>query len=106
MSLAKVYEKMEQRHRVKAILGPAPVATLAESPRPHPAPWELLTHPPDPHKRLTDYLDAWAGMDEAAWLEANVKALYDDIMDIFQEYPEAEAWYREWRAAHPEARLC
>jgi hypothetical protein len=80
-----------------------PVA-LADSPAPDP--WELLSHSSDPHERLTRYLDAWAAMDEAAWPEANVKSLYDDIMDIFREYPEAVAWFREWRAAHPEARLC
>jgi hypothetical protein len=60
----------------------------------------------DPKARLWDLLDTWAGMDETTWPEANVKALYDDIMDIFGEYPEADGWFREWRAAHPEARLC
>ena len=82
-----------------------PVATVADppraTPRPDPAPWELLAHPADPRERLTAYLDAWAGMDEAAWPEANVKALYEDIMDIFRDHPEAEGWYRDWRAAHP-----
>jgi hypothetical protein len=43
-------------------------------------------------------------MDEATWPEANVKALYEDIMDIFREYPAAETWFAEWRAAHPGAR--
>lgn len=84
-------------------------ATLADppraTPRPDPAPWDLLIHPPDPRERLTEYLDAWAGMDEAAWPEANVNALYEDIIDIFRDYPEADRWYQEWRAAHPEARL-
>jgi hypothetical protein len=69
------------------------------------AAWELLTRPSDPRERLTGFLDAWAGMDEAAWPEANVKALYEDIMDIFQDHPEADRWYREWRQAHPEAKL-
>jgi len=78
-------------------------AAVAEHPAP--APWELLPHHSDPKERLFGYLDAWATMDEAAWPEANVKALYDDIMDIFQEHPEAEKWYREWRAAHPEVKL-
>ncbi len=68
------------------------------------APWAQLTHPQDPRERLTGYLDAWASMNEAEWPQANVKALYDDILDIFRDYPEAEAWYRAWRAAHPEAR--
>jgi len=45
-------------------------------------------------------------MDEATWPEANVKAMYDDIMDIFTAHPEAESWFRTWRTAHPEARLC
>ncbi len=50
-------------------------------------------------------MDTWTGMDEAAWPEANVKALYEDIMDIFGEYQEADAWFREWRKAHPEGKL-
>jgi len=71
-----------------------------------PAPRGLLTHPEDPRERLTEYLDAWAGMDEAAWPEANVKALFDDIMDIFREHSEAGTWFEQWRAGHPEAKLC
>jgi len=86
MSLAKVYEQMGS----VAVAGPGP--------------WNLLTHPPNPRERLTGYLDAWAGMDEAAWPEANVEALKEDIMDIFREHPEAEGWYQEWRAAHPKSR--
>ncbi len=70
------------------------------------ATWELLAHPLGPRERLTAYLNAWANMDESAWLEANVRALYEDIMDIFREHPESEVWYREWRATHPEARVC
>ncbi len=70
-----------------------------------PAPWELIAHPADPRARLIGYLEAWASMDEAVWREANIRALYDDIMDIFREYPEAETWFNEWRAAHQEARL-
>lgn len=50
-------------------------------------------------------LDLWAGMDESPWSEANVTALKDDIMDLFRDHPEANAWFREWRAAHPTARL-
>lgn len=57
-----------------------------------------------PRGRLWVLLSTWAGMDEAVWSEANVRALYDDIMDLFRDYREANAWFREWRAAHPEAR--
>jgi hypothetical protein len=70
-----------------------------------PAPWELLTRPQDPRDRLAEYLGTWATMDEAAWPEANVRALYDDIMDLFRDHPEADAWFRRWRAAHSEVRL-
>ncbi len=93
---------LNRTHEARAV-------TLADPPkpetRPDPLTWEALSHPTDPRECLTGYLDAWAGMDEAAWPEANVKALYDDIMDIFCEHPEAEGWYREWRASHPESRL-
>jgi len=88
MSLAKVYEQMGS----VAVAGPVP--------------WNVLTHPPDPRERLIGYLDAWATMDEAAWPEANVRALYDDIMDLFRAHPaEADGWFQAWRAAHPGARL-
>jgi len=55
-------------------------------------------------------LDLWAGMDESqtttavtsgqpvpVWTEANVKALYEDIMDVFSATPEANGWLQEWR---------
>jgi len=61
-------------------------------------------YPPGPQGRLSLLLDTWAGMDEAVWPEANVKALYDDIMDIFRDHPDADTWFKAWRAAHPEAR--
>jgi hypothetical protein len=63
-------------------------------------------YPPGPRGRLWGLLDTWTSMDEAAWPEANVKAVFDDIMDIFRDHPEADAWYREWRGKNPEARLC
>jgi hypothetical protein len=69
------------------------------------APWELLTHPSDPRERLSEYLNTWAGMDEFVWPEANVRALYEDIMDVFEEHPEANVWFREWRATNPKERL-
>jgi hypothetical protein len=37
--------------------------------------------------------------------EANVKALNEDIMDIFAEHAEANAWFRAWRGLHLNARL-
>ncbi len=60
----------------------------------------------NPKARLWRLLDTWASMDESAWPEANVRALSEDIMDIFMEHSEAESWFRDWRTAHPEARLC
>jgi len=63
-------------------------------------------------------LDTWATMDETAmtesvltgqpvpvWTAANVKALNEDIMAVFNAHAEATEWFREWRAAHPEAKL-
>jgi hypothetical protein len=44
-------------------------------------------------------------MDEFVWPEANVRALYEDIMDVFEEHPEANVWFREWRATNPKERL-
>lgn len=59
-----------------------------------------------PAVRLSRLLDAWSGMDESKWTEANVAALYQDIMDVFKAYPaEADVWYRTWRREHPAAWL-
>jgi len=59
-----------------------------------------------PKARLHQLLATWAWMDESAWPEANVQALYEDILDLFRDHPgEADAWFKEWRAAHPAARL-
>jgi hypothetical protein len=45
-------------------------------------------------------------MDESLWPDANIKALYDDIMDIFRDHPvAAETWFKQWRDSHPKARL-
>ncbi|MBI4537174.1 MAG: hypothetical protein HY712_04365 [candidate division NC10 bacterium] len=80
---------------IEAVASPDPLAELLNGVR-------HLT----PRERLTRHLDAWTGMDEAAWSEANVKALHEDIMDIFRDHPrEADGWFREWRRAHPGARL-
>ena len=59
----------------------------------------------DPKARLWTLLDTWAEMDEAACPEPNVKALHDHIVDIFRDHPQTDAWLREWRQAHPEAKL-
>ncbi len=91
---------------LRGLLAGSGIPALARLAAPaDPAPWELLARPQDPRERLTGYLDACASMDDAAWPEANVKALYEDIMDIFRDHSEAEAWYREWRAGHLKARL-
>ena len=97
-AVARILNRTRETGAV-ALAGPLKATSQTD-----PSPCELLTQSPEPRERLTRYLDTWAGMDEVAWPEANVKALFDDIMDIFREYPEAEGWYRAWRAAHPEAR--
>ncbi len=65
----------------------------------------ILDRPSGAEARLRSLLDTWASMDESAWPEANVKALHEEIMDIFRDHPEANSWFRAWRAAHPAARL-
>jgi hypothetical protein len=45
-------------------------------------------------------------MNGTAWFQEAVDRLKNDIMDIFDGHPEAEVWFKEWRKAHPEARLC
>ncbi len=55
--------------------------------RPTNAVFDIPIHTSPPWTRLWSLLDTWAGIDERAWSEANVKALYDDIMDVFQENP-------------------
>ena len=81
----------------------AEVTILPDSPRETPPPdaklWDVLTPTKDPRERLASYLDALADLDETAWPEANVRALHEDIMDIFREHPEAGRWLREWRVA-------
>jgi len=60
---------------------------------------------PDPKARLWDLLDIWTQMDEDQWTQEAVDGLKDEILDVFKMYPEADAWYREWRQAHPAAKL-
>jgi hypothetical protein len=55
--------------------------------------------------RLWALLDRWTTLPEDAWTRAAVDQLRDEILDVFTSQPEADAWFREWRAAHPEARL-
>jgi len=76
---------------------------LADSP--NPVEWALASLTVDPRDRLWALLEVWATLDETEWPEANVKALYEDIMDIFRDHREAEEWYRGWRAAHPQGKL-
>jgi hypothetical protein len=62
--------------------------------------------PPDPETRLSSLLTTWFSMNGTAWFQEAVDRLKNDIMDIFDGHPEAEVWFKEWRKAHPEARLC
>ncbi len=62
--------------------------------------------PSDPKARLWRLLDIRAGQDDATETEANVKAVHEDIMDLFREHSrEAAGWFSAWRTAHPAARL-
>jgi hypothetical protein len=68
--------------------------------------WPASRTPGKDKAHLWRLLDIWAGMDEATWQGAAVKALYEDIMDVFEGHAkDADRWFREWREAHPEARL-
>lgn len=59
-----------------------------------------------PAVRLARLLDTWSTMDESAWTDASVQALYGDIMDVFKAHPrEANGWYRTWRKKYSAARL-
>lgn len=76
--------------------------TAADPPQPPAGPLGSA----DPQARLWSLLDAWAGMDEAAWTQEAVNRLRDEILDVFQAHPgAADGWFREWRQLHPEARL-
>jgi hypothetical protein len=67
---------------------------------------QAATCPPDPKARLSALLTSWAGMDESQWTQEAVDQLKDQILDLFRDYPDqADAWFRAWRALHPEARL-
>ncbi len=57
-----------------------------------------------PAVRLHWLLNEWSIMGEATWAQEAVDRLKDRILDIFQENPEAEGWYCEWKQGHPEAR--
>ncbi len=92
MSLAKVYERLERAKGIQADNPP-----FAE---PTPQPSE------DPEAQLWSLLTMWATMDEDQWTQETVDRLKDEILDLFKAYPtEADAWFREWRATFPEARL-
>jgi hypothetical protein len=61
---------------------------------------------PDPKDRLRHLLDTWASVVDAPIPQEAVDRLKNEIMNIFHAYPEAESWFKEWRARHPDARLC
>ncbi len=68
--------------------------------------WPASLKPDGPRAYLSRLLNNWADMDETTWPEANIKALYDDIMDIFSAFPkDADRWFREWRERHPGAKV-
>ena len=60
--------------------------------------------PPEPKAQLWSLLDTLASMDETVWTQEAVDRLKDEILDVFDAYPEADGWYRAWRVARPEAR--
>ncbi len=60
--------------------------------------------PPDPKARLSSLLTTWFTMNETAWRQGDVDTIKYIIMDIFDQHPDAEGWFRTWKAAHPEAR--
>ncbi len=60
---------------------------------------------PDPKDRLLHLLDAWASLEDATIPREAVDRMKNDIMDLFKAHAESEAWFNEWRQAHPEARL-
>lgn len=80
--------------------------------------WSCERTPDQAKAYLWRLLDLWTTMDEsemstsvlsgqavAVWSEPNVKALHEDIMDVFAANREANTWFAEWRALHPEAKL-
>ncbi len=67
--------------------------------------WPETRTPDGARAYLWRLMDTWGSMDESTWQEANVKALYEDILDLFKAHPQAEGWFKEWRQANPEARL-
>lgn len=69
------------------------------------SPSDLFSRLPDPRARLSALLHTWTNMNEGTSPEANVRDLYVDIMEIFRDHPEAEAWFGDWRATHSAERL-
>ncbi len=67
---------------------------------------ETRSTPEGARGMLHALLDIWAMMDETKWTVAEVRALHDQVLAFWGEWGEqAEEWWREWRATHPEARL-
>ncbi len=66
----------------------------------------IATQSQDPRARLHALLDRWAAIDEAEWAQEAIDILKDRILDFWGRHPaDADQWWREWRAAHPHARL-
>jgi len=114
MSLRQILERRATMARsdlpaevkAPAVTTPTPAPKPAEpapamGPRPVP-----LVDPGDPRAALWWYLDTWAGMNEDEWAQDAVTALYNAVIGFWTDYPDvAEGWWRDWRAAHPGARL-
>ena len=111
LALARVLAKARGEAPAEPAAPPGP--TPAPEPKPA-APAPATGRPPvpivdagNPRAALHWHLDTWARMNEAEWTREEVNALYNAILAFWTDYPDAaKGWWREWRAAHPEARLC
>ena len=75
--------------------------------RAHARAWtETRSTPEGARAMLHTLLDVWGGLSGGCWTPAEVRVLYEQIITFWSEWPAAESWWEEWRAAHPEARLC
>ncbi len=102
LALARVLARARGEGPAEPAADPKPAEpSPATGPRP-----VALVDPGNPRAALHWHLDTWAEMKEAEWTRDQVGALYNAILAFWTDYPgKAEGWWREWRAAHPEARL-